>query len=145
MSSIEEARYVLINAKSGTALDLSGEDNRSIIGYPRHGEENQQWETIRTDAGWHIRNVAHDTYLAVDGVARDDARVIAREEPFIWHLWDDEENPAAIRICVPDTQHNIDLTNYGDSEPGTPVAIWGRWNAVNQTWFFERGMSSLLR
>ena len=55
---------------------------------------------IRTDEGWHIRNIAHEKYLAVHGVARDDARVVAREEPFIWHLWDDEENPAAVRCVV---------------------------------------------
>ena len=34
--------YTIVNAKSGTALDLSGGDNRSIIGYNPHGQGNQQ-------------------------------------------------------------------------------------------------------
>ena len=42
-------------------------------------------------------------------------------------------------ICVPKTRQNVDLTNYGDATPGTPVAIWGRWEAENQTWRFEKG------
>ena len=40
---------------------------------------------------------------------------------------------------MPNTRQNVDLTNYGDSTPGTPVAIWGRWEAENQTWRFEKG------
>jgi len=34
--------YVLINGKSGTALDLSGSDNKSIVGWTKHGGTNQQ-------------------------------------------------------------------------------------------------------
>ena len=34
--------YALINYKGGTAADLSGGDNTSIIGYDYHGGENQQ-------------------------------------------------------------------------------------------------------
>ena len=42
-------------------------------------------------------------------------------------------------ICVPNTKQNVDLTNYGNAAPGTPVAIWGRWEGTNQTWRFEKG------
>lgn len=34
--------YILLNCSSGTALDLSGGDSRSIIGFDCHGFENQQ-------------------------------------------------------------------------------------------------------
>ena len=34
--------YVLLNAKSGTAVDMSGADNKTLIGYPMHGGPNQQ-------------------------------------------------------------------------------------------------------
>ena len=34
--------YSLVNAKGGTALDLSGGDNKSIIGFPVHDGTNQQ-------------------------------------------------------------------------------------------------------
>lgn len=36
---------------------------------------------------------------------------------------------------------NVDLTDYGNGTPGTPVAIWGRWDGENQTWRFEKGES----
>lgn len=34
--------YVLLNARSGTAVDMSGADNKTLIGYPMHGGPNQQ-------------------------------------------------------------------------------------------------------
>ena len=34
--------YFIINKKSGTALDLSGDDQRSIIGFASHRSDNQK-------------------------------------------------------------------------------------------------------
>lgn len=38
--------YVLLNARSGTAVDMSGMDNKTLIGYPMHGGPNQQVRII---------------------------------------------------------------------------------------------------
>ncbi|KAF5319147.1 hypothetical protein D9619_008474 [Psilocybe cf. subviscida] len=152
MSRVEDrATYVIINAKSGTVMDLSGADNESgmylhlqidhWINSTMQLSDTQATagRTSRTNEGWHLRNVDKGTYLAVGGEIRDDTRLIARDEPFTWHLWDDEQNRAAVRICVPDTQENVDLTNYGGLQDGTRIAIWGRWEpGENQTWFFEK-------
>jgi len=40
---------------------------------------------------------------------------------------------------VPNTRQDVDLNDYGNATPGTSVAIWGRWEAENQTWKFEKG------
>jgi hypothetical protein len=40
--TIEDGIYTITNVKSGTALDLSGGDNKSIIGFTVHGQGNQQ-------------------------------------------------------------------------------------------------------
>jgi hypothetical protein len=68
-----------------------------VIGYPRHGGENQQWETIRTENGWHIKSVSSGKYLNLDGHPKDDVRLIVTERPYEWHLWDDEKNTSTIR------------------------------------------------
>ncbi|THU76121.1 hypothetical protein K435DRAFT_705575, partial [Dendrothele bispora CBS 962.96] len=66
--------YVLVNLQSGTAMDLSGADWRSVIGWPPHldlssrsttgpslsdnlvePEPNQQWEFEPIGAGWGLR------------------------------------------------------------------------------------------
>lgn len=39
---IQPGIYILQNFKSESIMDLSGGDNKSIIGFPRHGLENQQ-------------------------------------------------------------------------------------------------------
>ncbi|PPQ72685.1 hypothetical protein CVT24_012663 [Panaeolus cyanescens] len=130
-------KYFIRNVKGGTVVDLSGEDNQSIIGYPRNDGENQQWEVEEVDGGWYIKNVQDGRYLALPEEPRDDLTVVVSEEPYIWHLWGDEEIEGGVRICVPNTQQNLDLTNYGSEEPGTRVAIWGRWQANNQIWYFD--------
>ena len=45
--------YVLLNCASGSALDLSGGDSRSIIGFDSHGLGNQQVRSyLRIDGLW---------------------------------------------------------------------------------------------
>lgn len=46
--------YKLINAKGGTVLDLSGGDNRSIIGYGFHGGDNQKVRTCIQEAALNV-------------------------------------------------------------------------------------------
>ena len=41
-SSFQPGVYLLTNGKCDSVLDLSGGDNKSIIGFPLHGFENQQ-------------------------------------------------------------------------------------------------------
>ena len=58
--TIEPGIYTITNVKSGTALDLSGGDNRSIIGFTVHKQGNQQVESIQF-----LITPAADFYLTV--------------------------------------------------------------------------------
>lgn len=117
-----------------------------------------QWEMERVDNGWYIKNVKTGLYLSLEGQALDNTGVIGYSQPFLWHIWDDEEDSNTIRwvshvgshgggaftgvpcrICVPNTQQNLDLSDYGNPAPGTPINIWGRWSGQNQTWRIKRG------
>jgi len=124
MTGIENGtRYIIRNVKGETVLDLNGSDGRTskssivvllpisavsirgliapleflVIGFPRHGGENQQWQTIYTEGGWHIKSVGTDKYLNLEHSPRDDVRLVATQQPFTWHLWDDDKVPNAIR------------------------------------------------
>lgn len=44
--NFEQGRYIVTDARSGMALDLSGADNRSLISFGLHGWENQQARPI---------------------------------------------------------------------------------------------------
>ena len=46
--TLKSGTYVIVNKKSGTAFDLSGQDKRSIIGFTKHGRENQKVRTKAT-------------------------------------------------------------------------------------------------
>ncbi|KAJ2917819.1 hypothetical protein MD484_g2584, partial [Candolleomyces efflorescens] len=135
MTEVEAGqRYKIVNAKSGTVIDLSGHDGVSVSGWDDHGGDNQIWEAHTDGSTWHFRNAANGRYLAIEQEPGDAVKVIGSDEPFGWHIWPDEQDPSTLRICLPDTVFNIDLSNHGDATPGTPVEIWGRWEGVNQTW-----------
>ncbi|KAF9559345.1 carbohydrate-binding module family 13 protein [Agrocybe pediades] len=139
------ARYYIINTLSQTALDLSGNDKQSVIGYNVHHGENQQWEVTYFEGqegeipGWHIKSVSSGKYPRFTGEAVDGAAVVATEEPFVWHLWPDNLNIKAGRICVPSTALNVDLSDNAKPAPsGSPVVVWGRWDGKNQVWEFKK-------
>ncbi|KAF4621987.1 hypothetical protein D9613_009502 [Agrocybe pediades] len=131
-------RYVIVNTKSQTVMDLSGADSVSVIGWSRHGAENQQWEITFAGNGWHIKNVATGKYLRHEGGNQNGSRLIADQEPFVWHIWPDTHEITAGRIVVPSSSLNVDLADKGNLAPGTPIQIWGRWDGKNQVWHFDR-------
>ncbi|KAI0065085.1 carbohydrate-binding module family 13 protein [Artomyces pyxidatus] len=132
--------YVLVNYKAGTAFDLSGGDNQSIIGYEYHGGGNQQWLLQQVEGGaWTFRSVGTGKYLAVEGDPADGAKLIAVEtdSPHTWDIWPDKEVPDAFRVFIHDTRFNIDLSDHGNPTPGTPVTLWTTWSGQNQIWKFQ--------
>lgn len=56
-----------------------------------------QWQIIKVEGGWNIRNVASGLFLQLDGHARDNTNVVATSVPFVWHIWDDEEDRSTTR------------------------------------------------
>ncbi|KAF9559357.1 carbohydrate-binding module family 13 protein [Agrocybe pediades] len=132
--------YVIVNTQSQTVMDLSGNDSVSVIGYPRHGGPNQQWELIFAQNGWHIKSVSSGKYLRHEGDDQNGRRLIATHDPFLWYIWPDTQNVTAGRISVASSSqiYDVDLTDFGNATPGTPVQIWGRTSHNNQVWQFDR-------
>lgn len=44
-----------------------------------------------------------------------------------------------VRIS-PESNRNfcVDLSDYGNAKPGTPVELWGRWDGDNQKWRLDK-------
>ncbi|KAJ7126415.1 ricin B-like lectin [Mycena crocata] len=130
--------YRIINAKAGTVMDLSGVDNKTIIGYPYHNGDNQHWTLTWTGNAWTIRSVSSGLYIGLDGAPADGVPLIATPTPFQFDIWHDEEDNLNYRIFVPNTKINFDLYDDGNPAPGTPITLWYRWEGIHQTWRFER-------
>jgi len=41
-------------------------------------------------------------------------------------------------IAVQNSNQRVDLSNYGDPTPGTPIVIYGHWQGENQVWRFQQ-------
>ncbi|KAL5521905.1 hypothetical protein ACEPAF_1759 [Sanghuangporus sanghuang] len=138
-SILEPGVYVMRNLRSDSVIDLSGGDNKSIIGFPRHGFENQQWEFGILGDGWYIRSAHSGAYLNIEKGLGDGFPVIANSYPAAWVV---ENRPGeghnVFRISWPNTPYSFDLDN-GDPTPGTKVNLWSNISgARHQLWQLQR-------
>ncbi|KAL6303614.1 hypothetical protein BKA93DRAFT_734718 [Sparassis latifolia] len=123
--------YVLVNARSGTALDLSCGDFRTLTGWPLHGEQNQQWEFVPSGRGYVIRSVCSSScgmYLTVTDGLYDNVALVASPFPVSWDVQVIEHESAislrrAFRIAWPGTDYVMDLADWGCDAPGTKVQL----------------------
>ncbi|KAF9051592.1 ricin B lectin domain-containing protein [Panaeolus papilionaceus] len=88
--------------------------------------------------GWHLRNAQSGKYLSLPSQKpQNDTQLLANDTKFLWHIWDEETVQNAVRICVPNTKKDVDLSDHGNAAPGTPISVWGRWEGENQLWRFQ--------
>ncbi|TFK86956.1 carbohydrate-binding module family 13 protein [Polyporus arcularius HHB13444] len=132
--------YVLLNAQGGTAVDLSGADNKTVFGYPMHGGPNQQWEFIPTGHGYIIRCVrrsaeGHSLYLTTDGSVKHGAAIVASPYPVAWNV---EPGEDGIRIHWPNSEYSFDLADWGNSTAGTKIQLAHRREEPCQLWHYTR-------
>ncbi|THU96815.1 hypothetical protein K435DRAFT_778372 [Dendrothele bispora CBS 962.96] len=129
----------IVNAKTGTVLDVSGVDNQTISGYTDHGGDNQKFRLEKNDEGRWLFRVSHtDHYVGVNGFTGDGTPLVAVEEPFGWDMYPDDEDGSVYRIYVPGAPAplNWDLSDHGSATPGTIVTLWGKWEGRHQCWRF---------
>ncbi|KAF8547511.1 ricin B-like lectin [Imleria badia] len=140
MSCIEpDVKYALINDKGGTCMDISGGDNRSIIGYGYHNGPNQKWIFHPVeDKNFHIKSAEGNKFLSIQGELKDGQAVVA-DTPYPFYAEDQPGVEYGIRLS-PKTNYylNVDLSDNGNPTPGTPVQLWGRWEGLNQVWKLKR-------
>ncbi|KAF9467502.1 carbohydrate-binding module family 13 protein [Collybia nuda] len=140
MSELEAGKtYKITNVKAGTALDLSGTDNSSVIGWTSHDGANQKWLLGRIGNQWTFRNVGNGRYLGLSGHPNDGTPLVAVDDFFKWDIYRDDNDGNVYRIFVPDhpTPINVDLSDHGNANPGTPITLWGKWEGKHQTWRFQ--------
>ncbi|GJE99691.1 RICIN domain-containing protein [Phanerochaete sordida] len=133
--------YSLVNAKSGTAADLSGGDGRSIIGYPLHSGKNQQWNFESFGDGYTIRSVFSGLYLTMEDTIGDGAVLVASSFPVSWKIEDvSNEDVTSIRILWPTGKYAFALADGGSITPGTKIHLSTanadepsqRWNLIER-------------
>ncbi|KAG7094087.1 hypothetical protein E1B28_007706 [Marasmius oreades] len=129
--------YHIINAKSGTALDAA--ESGAINGYQPHGGGNQRWTVENNGSHWTFRN-DKGQYLGYNGEVREGLPLTAVNQAVEWDIWPDKNDQSLQRIYVPGwhTAMNIDLSDHGNSNNGTPVTLWGQWEGSHQAWRFEQ-------
>ncbi|KAI0084556.1 hypothetical protein BDY19DRAFT_528933 [Irpex rosettiformis] len=116
--------YSLMNTTGGTCLDLSGADDKSIIGFPGHNRPNQQWRFESLGEGFTIRNLHTKRYLTVeDGVAHE-ATLTVSAFPVAWKVdVVSEGEQVSIRLLWPNERYAVSLAGSGNGKPCTKVHL----------------------
>ncbi|EKM50565.1 uncharacterized protein PHACADRAFT_74719, partial [Phanerochaete carnosa HHB-10118-sp] len=114
--------YRFRNAQAqDVVMDLSGGDNKSVIGYGWHDGDNQKWrvELVPDDNRCvFIRNYSTGGYLSITENASDGRHVFCTGDPTQWFVEPDNENASCYKFRIPNTNQVLDLSNNGDPTPG---------------------------
>ncbi|KAG1890785.1 ricin B lectin domain-containing protein [Suillus subluteus] len=129
--------YNLKNCKGGTAVDLSGNNNYSIIGFHFHNGSNQVWifQQDGDQNGWFIKSSRSGKYLGIEGSPNNGTAVVVVSNPFQWDVKDSDVESAKdiTRIFVHGTNFSLDLS-YGNLANHTKIQLWSSWPGANQIW-----------
>ncbi|KAF8625169.1 hypothetical protein AX15_005529 [Amanita polypyramis BW_CC] len=134
--NIPSGVYHITNAKATeTAIDLSGTDQESIVGWPSHDGDNQKWLIEDKGGRYTIKNLRFGKYIGLRERQRDGVRAYGLiNDEFLWEIKRDDQDPTVHRFFVPGTPFNLDLTDHGNAQGNTPIAVWGKWEGRNQCW-----------
>jgi len=127
--------YTITNVKGGTAVDLSGSDQVSIIGYQSHGGPNQQWILESINGRWALKNRGYNKYLGVGRaglVSMTPLNGVAN--PIQWDIRP-EGAGGIFRLFTPGSALVMDLAG-GAPDNMTPVLLYQPHSGTNQNWKF---------
>ncbi|KZP23987.1 carbohydrate-binding module family 13 protein [Athelia psychrophila] len=139
----EGQTYKITNVKaSDRIIDLSGGDNKSLIGYQDKNGPNQRWilEKAQDNAEWWlIKSAGSGKYINLDEgkEARDGVPLIAGDKRFAWDIKPDTEHKDHYRFFVPNTEFNFDLADHGSEVEGSKVQLWSKTRGKGQTWILS--------
>ncbi|KAH9161592.1 ricin B-like lectin [Lactarius sanguifluus] len=142
MSIQSGKRYKITNKESRLVVDLSGADNRSILGYAYHGGGNQQWIIDRQDNDqWTIRSADHHKYLGVETTPENGIQLVGLNEPQSWNIeilpFSGEAGPV---VKLGQWRHGtFFVADFPLERQGNHGAIqlWTAWGGENQSWILE--------
>ena len=153
--TLSDGTYEITNAKSHTVVDLSGSDNKNIIGYTPNNGANQRWRLRNVGGDYYtVQSVATNTYITFEGEPENGRRLTAGEDAQRWrvevanasiHSYRCVRHSKSSRHCAdtdfrlsyPGTRFTFDLSDYGNANDGTAITLWEQSDGNHQTWLFR--------
>ncbi|KAA8650331.1 uncharacterized protein ATNIH1004_003015 [Aspergillus tanneri] len=136
---IEPGQYILTNKATGTVLDLSGSDSKSIIGWQHNGGSNQNWDILPVqDDTYMIASAAGGKRItAPDGGDRPIAALADPNDPrSLWRAFTND-GFGYIFHNMADPGKVLDLA-ASSPDNGTPIVLWEPNGGANQEWIIRR-------
>ncbi|KAK0227040.1 hypothetical protein EDD85DRAFT_958283 [Armillaria nabsnona] len=121
-------------------VELSGQDSKTIIGYPCHEGNNQQWEFATLGAGYSIRNVRNGSYMSIDfkeSFPEFRPQVVASPFPAVFYVKLHETDDGVYRI-LSNSEYGFSMNI--EAEGLAPVFLSKQRSNANssQLWTLQR-------
>jgi len=128
--------YTFVNVRGGTAMDVS-DGTLAIIGYIPLKTSSQQWTLEEAGKDLYFLKNGAGLYLSIVDKALNGASVVATNKHHPWSISADDIDKSCIRIYYPGSSLNLELTNRGDKQAGTPVKLGRASPGDFQVWKAE--------
>ncbi|CAE7154541.1 unnamed protein product [Rhizoctonia solani] len=134
-TTLEPGTYRILNAREGTAIQISEHDPTEVVAWKQHDGKNQQWFLQRSGPGYQLRNRYYEAYLAVFNTDSS-GRVYASRYPTTWIFLKLNEN---YLIQLADKNRIIDLL-HGSGNNGTLLNTYNQDGTYmpHRIWKLER-------
>ncbi|KAH9475083.1 hypothetical protein JR316_0012189 [Psilocybe cubensis] len=109
-------------------IDLSGYDGVTILGWEKHGGENQKWEFERLGPGYSIKSVFNGTCITLKIGTVDGVSLTASKFPVSWELEADGSD------FVFDLGSNTNEVTLRASSPSAPTRLWRLVEEIKLEW-----------
>ncbi|KAK0455729.1 uncharacterized protein EV420DRAFT_557752 [Desarmillaria tabescens] len=121
-------------------VELSGQDSKTVIGYPCHEGRNQQWEFATLGAEYSIRNVSNGSYLSIDfknGLQELRPQVVALSYPVIWYVKLYEADDGVYRI-LSNSEYGFSMDIQADGLAPVFISKQQASADISQLWTLRR-------
>ncbi|CAE6482454.1 unnamed protein product, partial [Rhizoctonia solani] len=134
-TTLEPGTYHILNAREGTAIQVSEHDPTHVVTWKQHDGESQQWFLQRSGHGYQLQNRYYDAYLAVSNTDNS-GLVYASRYPTTWVFLKFDGNYI---IQLADKNRVVDLHN-GSGHNGNVFHIFNQDGShmPHRIWRLER-------
>ncbi|KAH8087175.1 ricin B lectin domain-containing protein [Cristinia sonorae] len=136
MSIKNGATYVITNNANALAIDLSGEDNTSVILFEYHGNDNQRWVAEQAGGSWIFKSASSGQFISFSGGPFPRIPlVVGGGRPALWNVRFGGDGARV--TSAQDPSLSLDTVDQGHAESGSNLALGPYMHAPWQSWLFK--------
>jgi len=132
--------FELISVESGSALDLSEEDIKTVVGRTLHRGNHQRWKFLKFGHGYLIQSTSSKKFLTIEDDIKEETQVVATFFPVSWEVEIVDPEKKVIKIIWPNEKFALDLVSrvHHSTRKSLVNLMWSAEGEECQLWRLNR-------